>query len=204
MEIESYNLIRILIVMISGLSIYFGYQLFKSVTERQGKLKIAGNNTSLELGDVGPGIYFSLFGSIVLVAVLWTQPYKETTSTSSAASSYRESGEFTTTSREPASAESENESNIKMYLDGACIKEEMKEHFESGMVFLAYLEVVTQNQQFAQPDNELIHELKRLLSKNISGVTYVPFTDNLHTNLNVKYAAISYLIAYSVANQCTH
>ena len=74
---ESYNIIRIIIVLISGMSIYFGYKLFYLVTERQGTLKIEGKEATLSLQDVGPGIFFALFGSIVLIATLATQPYSE-------------------------------------------------------------------------------------------------------------------------------
>ena len=93
---EPYNIIRILVVIIAGFAIYFGYKLFYLVAERQGKLKISGKDNSLELEDVGPGIFFAAFGTIILVSILLLQPYNETINTNSA------DGSSQVTNRTPA------------------------------------------------------------------------------------------------------
>ena len=64
---------RILAVMIGGLTIYLGYRLFLSMpqtTDAEGRFKLPWN-TSIVLSRVGPGIFFALFGSIVVGSSLY-------------------------------------------------------------------------------------------------------------------------------------
>ena len=57
---------RLLIVGTGAMCVYFGYRLFDKVQKRQGELELKGDKTSLKLRDVAPGIYFALFGSLLL------------------------------------------------------------------------------------------------------------------------------------------
>jgi uncharacterized membrane protein YfcA len=59
---------RILSVVIGGLAIYLGYRLFLNVPEHrdsQGKVTLPWNTTVI-LSRVGPGVFFALFGAIVV------------------------------------------------------------------------------------------------------------------------------------------
>jgi hypothetical protein len=58
---------RVLIVIGGILSIYFGYRLFYIDKQTQGDLQIKkGENYELRLRDVAPGVFFALFGALVL------------------------------------------------------------------------------------------------------------------------------------------
>jgi hypothetical protein len=62
---------RIMVVGIAGVTIYFGFRLFMAVPHQQrsdGKLELPG--VSLTLSKAGPGLFFALFGSFVLYAVV--------------------------------------------------------------------------------------------------------------------------------------
>ncbi|MBQ4837362.1 hypothetical protein [Pseudoalteromonas luteoviolacea] len=72
---------RIVIVIIAGISIYLGYRLFYLVKETQGKMKVSGGDYTIDLSDVGPGIYFAVFGSIILVSSLFSKVEKEAITT---------------------------------------------------------------------------------------------------------------------------
>jgi hypothetical protein len=55
-------------VTIGGLSIYLGYRLFLSMpqtTDAEGRFKLPWN-TSIVLSRVGPGVFFALFGSLIV------------------------------------------------------------------------------------------------------------------------------------------
>jgi hypothetical protein len=59
---------RFLAVIIGGLAIYFGYRLFLSLpqsTDAEGRFKLPWN-TSIVLSRVGPGVFFALFGSLIV------------------------------------------------------------------------------------------------------------------------------------------
>src|SRR6516225_4934007 len=63
---------RILDVLIGGISIYLGYRLFLALPEKtdsNGKFVLPGN-ISVHLSRVGPGIFFALFGAIVVALSL--------------------------------------------------------------------------------------------------------------------------------------
>jgi hypothetical protein len=65
---------RILAVLIGGLAIYLGYRLFVQIpqsTDTEGRFKLPWN-TSIVLSRVGPGVFFALFGSIVVGSTLYT------------------------------------------------------------------------------------------------------------------------------------
>ncbi|MGY6125391.1 hypothetical protein ACW9YV_07830 [Paraburkholderia strydomiana] len=58
---------RVLIVIGGILSIYFGYRLFYIDKQTQGDLQIKkGETYELRLRDVAPGVFFALFGALVL------------------------------------------------------------------------------------------------------------------------------------------
>ena len=64
---------RIIAVIISGLSIYFGYRLFFHLPfERghEGQLELPG--VKIVLSRVGPGVFFAAFGTVVLFYSLTT------------------------------------------------------------------------------------------------------------------------------------
>jgi len=59
---------RILSVLIGGMSIYLGYRLFLAIPEysdSEGRFKLPWS-TSIVLSRIGPGVFFALFGSIVV------------------------------------------------------------------------------------------------------------------------------------------
>ncbi len=59
---------RILVVCFSGLAIYLGYRLFSQIPDRtdaKGKVVLPGG-ISIYITRVGPGMFFALFGLIVL------------------------------------------------------------------------------------------------------------------------------------------
>ncbi len=63
---------RVLVVGIAGLSIYLGYLLFRHMPERsdsEGKLILPGG-ISIFLSRVGPGVFFALFGALVVALSL--------------------------------------------------------------------------------------------------------------------------------------
>lgn len=199
---EAYNVIRVIIVLISGMSIYFGYCLFKIVTQRQGSLKISGLESNLELSDVGPGIYFSLFGSIVLISVLWTQPYHERTSTTTFGEAGAEK-EVVQVARGPASTEPEIELGVELNLDGVCIEENQREHYEYGLEILGFVSSNIEGQRFQLLDKELKSAVQSVLSIDISGVSFVTFVDSLQIKSDAETALVSYLAAYSLGYQCS-
>lgn len=77
-------LVRIIAVIVGGVSMYFGYRL---LMKERGKSKGKGTITlpgdiSIDLRRVGPGVFFALFGAIVVGVSLWkTTTYTETTTT---------------------------------------------------------------------------------------------------------------------------
>ena len=63
---------RIVIVMLGGLSIYLGFALFKLIPrqrDNQGKVVFPGG-ISIFLSRVGPGVFFALFGTIVIESAM--------------------------------------------------------------------------------------------------------------------------------------
>lgn len=61
---------RLVIVVFAGLSIYWGYRLFDKVLANGGELIAKGQGYGVTLRNVGPGVYFSFFGMVVLVVAL--------------------------------------------------------------------------------------------------------------------------------------
>ena len=59
---------RMLAVLVGGIAIYLGYRLFLSLpqqTDSSGKIILPGD-ISIYLSRVGPGVFFALFGAIVV------------------------------------------------------------------------------------------------------------------------------------------
>lgn len=59
---------RILAVSISGMSIYLGYRMFcqmPKLKDGEGRFKLPGG-VSIYISRVGPGVFFALFGAVVL------------------------------------------------------------------------------------------------------------------------------------------
>jgi hypothetical protein len=64
---------RLVIVLIGGMAIYLGYRLFLTVrAEAEGEAKITlPHDVTVMVSRVGPGVFFALFGSIVITASLY-------------------------------------------------------------------------------------------------------------------------------------
>jgi hypothetical protein len=66
---------RIVGVLIGGFAIYLGYQLFVQLPTQmnsEGKFVLPGN-ISIYLSRVGPGVFFALFGTLVVAASFYFQ-----------------------------------------------------------------------------------------------------------------------------------
>ena len=63
---------RILIIILSGVSMILGWSLFKLgiFTEQSGEIKTKG--FLIKLSKVGPGIFFALFGCLILIQSLYS------------------------------------------------------------------------------------------------------------------------------------
>jgi hypothetical protein len=81
---------RILAVLIGGLSVYLGYSLFLHLpeqTDSAGKIILPGN-ISIYLSRVGPGVFFALFGVVVVAlslhkAIIYSEPANSVPTTES-------------------------------------------------------------------------------------------------------------------------
>jgi hypothetical protein len=64
---------RLAIVLIGGMAIWLGYRLFLAVkAEAEGEAKITlPHDVTVMVSRVGPGVFFALFGSMVVVASLY-------------------------------------------------------------------------------------------------------------------------------------
>ena len=64
---------RLVIVLIGGMAIYLGYRLFLAVkAEAEGEAKISlPHDVTVMVSRVGPGVFFALFGSMVVIASLY-------------------------------------------------------------------------------------------------------------------------------------
>lgn len=71
MEVETLRMLeRIISVIIGGLSIFFGYRLFLSIPHEktaEGKINFPG--VSIHFLKTGPGVFFALFGCLI---VFWS------------------------------------------------------------------------------------------------------------------------------------
>src|SRR5262245_16195481 len=68
-------LYRCLIAAAGALSIYLGYRLFFVVLERQGELLVkTGEKVELKMRNVAPGVFFALFGAVILAAASLMHP----------------------------------------------------------------------------------------------------------------------------------
>lgn len=61
---------RIVIVIFGGVSIWMGWNLFKTNILQKGSGKTTIGNWQIELKEVGPGVFFALFGAIILIVSL--------------------------------------------------------------------------------------------------------------------------------------
>jgi hypothetical protein len=64
---------RLAIVLIGGMAIYLGYRLFLAVkAEAEGEARITlPHDVTVMVSRVGPGVFFALFGSMVVIASLY-------------------------------------------------------------------------------------------------------------------------------------
>lgn len=73
---------RLLIVLFGGMAIYLGYRLFAVAAAAEGSLDATAKGWKLSLRRVAPGVFFALFGMVVLAlgmtASLNINPSKQT------------------------------------------------------------------------------------------------------------------------------
>jgi hypothetical protein len=62
---------RVLITLAGTGSLVLGFLLFRISVERGGEFSAGQKGAYVKLKDVGPGVFFALFGAIVLVASAW-------------------------------------------------------------------------------------------------------------------------------------
>ncbi len=62
---------RLIIVGAAVLALYLGYKLFLSGFDSEQSGELSGENFTFKLIKVGPGVFFALFGTFVLVAMAW-------------------------------------------------------------------------------------------------------------------------------------
>lgn len=65
---------RILIVLVAGMAMYLGYKLFQLSAQTESGLEGRYGSWHLRLSKVGPGVFFALFGAVVLVYSLAHRP----------------------------------------------------------------------------------------------------------------------------------
>lgn len=65
---------RLLIVIFGGAALYWGYKLFSITTSEAGKLIAQRGEWKFQLSQVGPGVFFALFGASILVYALSAAP----------------------------------------------------------------------------------------------------------------------------------
>ena len=68
---EERGIERLLIVVFGGVSMLLGYRLFRITAQNTGQLIAKkGGHFSIQLSQIGPGVFFALFGSAVLAYAL--------------------------------------------------------------------------------------------------------------------------------------
>jgi len=70
---------RLLIVLIGGLCVYFGFRLYFVVASQKATLEASAKGYLLKLRDVGPGAIFCLIGCSLLAWSIFVQPRYEYT-----------------------------------------------------------------------------------------------------------------------------
>ncbi len=186
---EDYNVIKIIIVLISGMSIYLGYRLFYVVTERQGSLKLKGENSNIELSDVGPGVFFSFFGAAILIVSIVNQPYKDSNITTS------ENGVTTTTVREPASSGNHQVETLSDELQSLCLVDSMSDTFSEGAGTLMAPEWYKSTSPYKVIEKNELSELYSILErlefptpkKDTSDIVYIDYYYLLKAALYLNY-----------------
>jgi len=63
---------RLVISMAGVLSIYLGYKLFLVVSDSVGELEAEAGNNKLMIRRVGPGVFFALFGAVILALGIYS------------------------------------------------------------------------------------------------------------------------------------
>ena len=66
---------RIIIVLIGGASIWMGWRLFAALGgDASQSAEFGGASLTIKLQKVGPGVFFALFGSLLIAASFWNLP----------------------------------------------------------------------------------------------------------------------------------
>jgi len=191
---ETYNLIRMLIVFVGGLNIYFGYKLFYLVTERQGKLKIEGKDATVSLSDVGPCVFFSFFGSIILVSVIVTQPYKEITLTQNGV---EDLSKITQKIRAPASI---NKDMID--ISSMCVQKDYEDVFFEGVDLLDATKLFYQKEPYKKFPEQDRKALIDYLDKSKSEPKIRNLAGKISDYTDCYHYLISYLFFFYLSHRC--
>lgn len=69
---------RLLIVIAASMAMWFGYNLFIKGIDKDQKGQLTGNGWKVKMQSVGPGVFFALFGSVVLIMMSGAQLTFET------------------------------------------------------------------------------------------------------------------------------
>jgi hypothetical protein len=62
---------RLMITLFAGLCVYWGYRLFDHALDSEGQLQAQGKGFKFGLKRVAPGVFFALFGAVVLCTGLF-------------------------------------------------------------------------------------------------------------------------------------
>lgn len=65
---------RLLVVMFGGLAMYYGFKLFYLVSSHDGELSAKGSTWQFRMVRVGPGVFFALFGTVIVTYALFQSP----------------------------------------------------------------------------------------------------------------------------------
>jgi hypothetical protein len=65
---------RLLVVLFGGLAMYYGFKLFSMVSSHEGELSAKGSTWQFKMVRVGPGVFFGLFGTVIVTYALVQSP----------------------------------------------------------------------------------------------------------------------------------
>lgn len=190
---ESYNIIRLATVLVAAMSIYFGYRLFYIVTERQGKLKIQNQEYSLQLSDVGPGVFFALFGAVVIIIITIWQPYSEKTTISA-------DGGIETTSREPANS---NNITFAEELENLCVNTQVEAIFLQGTELLKRVEIEKMVQPHAALSEDIAIDFEHFIDSSNAPEKFRELYSGSSSNFEVYFITLGAILnIYYENNNC--
>lgn len=71
-----YLLIWRIAVLVTGvILVIVGYKLFRAgITDNKGTLEAGNEKASLKIANIAPGTFFALFGTFIIVTIVWRSP----------------------------------------------------------------------------------------------------------------------------------